>query len=103
MTQATASKPIPSWLSLNDSGVTVTLKGAANIGGVLTDKLTMRTPTVRDERAATAAANGDAMVYEINLLCSLLQATEQELGALSTRNYKRLMAGYFRMDEEDEL
>lgn len=103
MTQTNASKPLPSWLSLTDAGVTVTLKGTINIGGVVTDRLTMRTPTVRDDRAAIAAANGDAQVYEINLLCSLLQATEQELGALSTRNYKRLMAGYFRMDEEDEL
>jgi hypothetical protein len=42
-------------------------------------------------------------VYELNLLCSLLEATEPELKAFSMRNYKRLLAGYFRMEEEDEL
>lgn len=103
MTHVPESKPVPSWLSLSDAGVTVTLKGSANIGGVITDRLTMRAPTVRDDLAAVAAGKGDSTVYELNLLCSLLEATESELKALSMRNYKRLLAGYFRMEEEDEL
>ncbi|WP_404938402.1 phage tail assembly protein [Pseudomonas atacamensis] len=103
MTQATEKKPLPSWLSLSDAGVTVTMKGAVNIGGVVTDRVTMRAPTVRDDLAAVAAGKGDSSVYELNLLCSLLEATEPELKAFSMRNYKRLLAGYFRMEEEDEL
>jgi hypothetical protein len=103
MTQANASKPVPSWLSVSDDSVTVTMKGTVNLGGIVTDRLMMRAPTVRDERGATIAAKGDAEVYEINLLCSLLQATEAEVVALTSRNYQRLQAGYFRMVEEDEL
>jgi len=103
MTQANASKPVPSWLVVSDSHVVVTLKGSVLIGGVAVDKLTLRAPTVRDERAASAVANGDSEKYELHLLCSLAQVTEPELMTLSVRNYKRLMAGYFRLDEEDEL
>ncbi|WP_085710849.1 MULTISPECIES: phage tail assembly protein [unclassified Pseudomonas] len=103
MTQVNAEKPVPSWLSVSDTHVVVTLKGSVSIGGVAVDKLTLRAPTVRDERAATAVAGGDSEKYELHLLCSLAQVTEPELMTLSMRNYKRLMAGYFRLDEEDEL
>lgn len=103
MTQASANKTDPSWLIVNDDNVIITLKGAVDIGGVKVDKLTMRAPTVRDQRAATATAKGDYEQIEINMLCSLLTATEPEIAALSVRNYNRLQAGYFRLVEEDEL
>ncbi|CAH0177637.1 hypothetical protein SRABI123_01357 [Pseudomonas sp. Bi123] len=103
MTQASANKVVPSWLKVSDDSVIVTMKGAVNIGGLLVDKLTMRAPTVRDQRAATATANNDYEQIEINMLCSLLTATEPEIAALSVRNYNRLQAGYFRLVEEDEL
>lgn len=103
MTQETAEKKDPSWLVVGDDSVVVTLKGAAEFGGIKVDKLTMRAPTVRDTRAATATAKGDYEQIEINMLCSLLGATEKEISALTTRNYNRLQAGYFRLVEEDEL
>lgn len=103
MTQASAKTPVQSWLQVNDDSVVVTLKGAVEIAGVKVEKLTMRAPTVRDQRAATATAKGDYEQIEVNMLCSLLTATEQELSSLSVRNYNRLQAGYFRLVEEDEL
>lgn len=103
MTQANASKKTPKWLAVSDEGAQVNMVGVVEIGGVKLDKLTMRTPTVRDLRAATATAKGDYEQVEVNMLCSLLMATEQEIAALSMRNYNRLQAGYFRMVEEDEL
>lgn len=103
MTQASAKTPVQSWLEVNDDSVVVTLKGAVEIAGVKVEKLTMRAPTVRDQRAATATAKGDYEQIEVNMLCSLLTATEQELSSLSVRNYNRLQAGYFRLVEEDEL
>lgn len=103
MTQENAEKKDPSWLEVSDDSVVINLKGFADIGGIKVDKLTMRAPTVRDQRAATATAKGDYEQIEINVLCSLLQATESEIAALSLRNYNRLQAGYFRLVEEDEL
>ena len=103
MTQETAEKKDPSWLVVGDDSVVVTLQGTAEFGGITVDTLTMRAPTVRDTRAATATAKGDYEQIEINMLCSLLGATEKEISALTTRNYNRLQAGYFRLVEEDEL
>jgi hypothetical protein len=103
MTQEKAKKKIPSWLSLSDDSVVITLKGVADFGGVKLDKVTMRAPTVRDQRAASATAKDDYEQLEINMFCSLLQATEAEITALTTRDYNRLQAGYFRLVEEDEL
>ncbi|MHA3737879.1 phage tail assembly protein [Pseudomonas sp. Eth.TT006] len=103
MTEVSAKKPDPSWLSVTDEGAVITFKGTAEFGGIKVDKVTMRAPTVRDQRAASAGAKGDYEQLEINMFCSLLQATEPEIAALTTRNYNRLQAGYFRLVEEDEL
>jgi len=103
MTQENEEKKVPSWLLVNDDSVVITLKGAADFGGVKVDKVTMRAPTVRDQRAASAGAKGDYEQLEISMFCSLLQATEPEIAALTTRNYNRLQAGYFRLVEENEL
>ncbi|WP_336341672.1 phage tail assembly protein [Pseudomonas atacamensis] len=103
MTHETEEKKVPSWLAISDDSAIITLKGAAEFGGIKVDKLTMRAPTVRDTRAATATAKGDYEQIEINILCSLLGATEKEIAALTQRNYNRLQAGYFRLVEEDEL
>lgn len=103
MSQENESKKTPSWLSVSDDSVVISLKGVVEIGGVKVDRLTMRAPTVRDQRAANATAKGDYEQIEINMLCSLCMATEQEIASLTTRNYNRLQAGYFRLVEEDEL
>lgn len=103
MTQANANKPAPSWMVVTDTDVTVTMKGAVEIGGVKTDKLTMRAPTIKDVRAAKAGAKDDYEQMELSLFCSLLQATEAEVLTLGVKNYNRLQAGYFRLVEEDEL
>jgi len=94
---------LPEWLELSDEGVTVTLKYKVNFSGVITDKLVMRAPSVKDVQAAKAAANGDYEKMELNLFCSLLTATEAELTALKYKDYKRLSAGYFRLVEEDDV
>lgn len=103
MTDVSLAAPLPAWLSLSNEGVTVTLKHPANFNGVVTDKLVMRAPSVKDVMAAKAAANGDYEKMELNMFCSLLTATETELMALKYKDYKRLSAGYFRLVEEDDV
>lgn len=103
MTTVSLAAPLPSWLALSDDGVTVTLKHKANFNGVVTDKLMMRAPSVKDVMAAKVAGNGDNEKQELNLFCSLLMATENELTALKFKDYMRLQAGYFRLVEEDDV
>ncbi|MHC8299014.1 phage tail assembly protein [Pseudomonas sp. ZS1P83] len=103
MTQASEAKPLPKWLALNDDGVTVTLAYKANFNGMVVDKLTMRAPSVRDMDAAKAAGGGDFEKMEKSLFCSLLTATDVELGGLKYKDYNRLQAGYFRLVEEDDV
>lgn len=95
--------PVPSWLNITEDGVIVTLRKPIVIDGVTVDKLTMREPTVRDIRAASAMANGDDEVRELNLLSSLTQVGQGALDSIGLRNYKRLQEGYFRVVEDDEL
>jgi hypothetical protein len=103
MTDVSLTDPLPSWLALSADGVTVTLKYPANFNGVLTDKLTMRAPSVKDVMAAKVAGGGDYEKMELNMFCSLLMATEAEITSLKYKDYKRLSAGYFRLVEDDEV
>lgn len=103
MTDVSLSEALPSWLSLSDGGVAVTLKYPANFNGLMVDKLVMRAPSVKDMMAAKAASNGDYEKLEMNMFCSLLMATEAEVMALKYKDYKRLQAGYFRLVEDDEV
>ncbi len=103
MTQVTQDQELPSWLKLSDEGVTVTLKYATLISGVLTDKLMMRAPSVMDWRASKVAGNGDYEKQELSLFSSLLGLTEAELLSLKYKDYQRLSAGYFRLVEEDDV
>ena len=103
MTDVNLAAPLPKWLSLSADGVTVTLSSPAKFNGVVTDKLTMRAPSVKDVMGAQAAGGGDYEKMEMNMFCSLLMAEESELLTLKYKDYKRLAAGYFRLVEEDDM
>ncbi|MBK3440651.1 phage tail assembly protein [Pseudomonas lactis] len=103
MTDVSMASPLPAWLSLTAEGVTVTLVHKANFNGVVLDKLTMRAPSVKDVMGAKAAGGGDYEKMELNMFCSLLEATEAELLSLKYKDYKRLSVGYFRLVEEDDM
>lgn len=102
MNQAVESK-IPSWLTLTDEGVKVTLKYPTELNMVKLGEVFMRSPNVKQIRAANATSNGDAEAREMSLFSSLTEVPEKDLGELHFRDYKRLQEGYFRMVEEDEL
>ena len=103
MTQVQDNAALPTWLKVNEDGVTVTLKHKVNLNGVVVDRMTMRAPSVRDVRAAKAAGGGSPEEFEMALFCSLLTVTETELVALKYVDYMRLQAGYFRLVEEDDV
>ncbi|MBK3511317.1 phage tail assembly protein [Pseudomonas sp. MF6747] len=91
---------LPEWLELTAAGAVVKLKYPLEVDGTKVDKIQMRAPCLRDLRAAGATTNGDQEQLEVNLLCSLTEIGEKDLGAIKTVDYKRLQEGYFRLDNE---
>ncbi len=102
MTSATEKK-IPTWLVLNDEGVSVTLRYPAELNSVKTNRLFLRAPTVRDVRAAQATAGNDAEQREMQLFAGLAEVSIKDLESLKLLDYQRVQEGYFRLVSEDEL
>lgn len=102
MTTAT-DKKIPTWLTLTDEGVTITLRYPTELNHVKTDKLVMRAPTIRDVRAANAVSGGDAEKRELQLFSSLTEIPTGDLEGLKVVDYTRVQEGYFRLVDEGEL
>lgn len=98
MTQA----KIPGWLSLSADGVVVKLTKPSEANGVQVDSLSLRSPTVRDVRAAQSGS-GDDEQRELNLFASLAEVGVKDLEGLALKDYSRLQAGYFRLVQDDEL
>ncbi|MBD8791213.1 phage tail assembly protein [Pseudomonas syringae] len=103
MSQEIEIKPLPSWLVLTDTGVIVSLKYPAEANGVTVDRLTMRAPSVKDNRIAQKLGAGSAAELEIHLFANLTEVKFTEIELLKERDYRRLQEGYFRLVEEDEL
>lgn len=93
----------PSWLKLSADGVVVKLTRPSEANGVQVDSLALRSPTVRDIRAAQSAASGDDEQRELNLFASLAEVGVKDLEGLALKDYGRLQAGYFRLVQDDEL
>lgn len=94
---------IPEWLTITADSATIKLSKIVKVNQIETDQLTMRSPTVREVRAATKAAPDDEEQSEMILFASLTDAGQNDLGELSVRDYKRLQAAYFRLVREDRV
>jgi len=95
------STSMPSWLSVTTDNVLVTLSCPSEINGVTVDKLALRSPTVRDVRAANREAGGDDEQRELVLFAELAGAPVADLEGLKLVDFNRLQAGYFRMDQDN--
>ncbi|PUA45588.1 phage tail assembly protein [Pseudomonas protegens] len=98
-----ASDKTPSWMTLSSDSVMVALSRPVEMNGVVCDRLTLRAPTVRDVRAASAAGVGDDEQRELMLFASLAQISTKDLESMALKDYQRLQAGYFRLVQDDEL
>ncbi|MFR0674649.1 phage tail assembly protein [Enterobacterales bacterium AW_CKDN230030176-1A_HGKHYDSX7] len=85
---------IPAFLTLTGESATVALSRPTEFNAVTVDKLTLRSPTVRDMRIATATANGDDEQRELNLFASLAGVKPDELEQLTLKDYDRVQAAY---------
>lgn len=95
------SKSLPSWLSVTAENAVVSLSRPSEVNGVQIDKLTLRSPTVREVRAADRAAGGDDEQRELVLFAELAGAAIADLEGLKVVDYNRLQAGYFRLEQDD--
>nr|WP_032829555.1 phage tail assembly protein [Pseudomonas sp. GM74] len=101
MPHADYSKSLPAWLSVTAENAVVSLSRPSEVNGVQIDKLTLRSPTVREVRAADRAAGGDDEQRELVLFAELAGAAIADLEGLKVVDYNRLQAGYFRLEQDD--
>ncbi len=95
------STSMPSWLKVTTDNVLVTLSCPSEINGVTVDKLSLRSPTVRDVRSANREAGGDDEQRELVLFAELAGAPVADLEGLKLVDFNRLQAGYFRLDQDN--
>jgi hypothetical protein len=82
--------------------ITIALSRPTKINGVGLDKVTMRTPTIGDVRAAQRQGKGDKEQEEFILFASLLDCGIDDMERFSVRDYKRLNDAYFRLTDESD-
>ncbi|WP_448196689.1 phage tail assembly protein [Pseudomonas putida] len=97
------TKKIPAWLAIAADRVTVTLSRPTELNGVKTDKISLRSPTVRDIRAAQATGGDDDEQREMNLFASLAEVGHKDLEGMALKDYTRLQTGYFRLVQDDDV
>ncbi len=96
MTQAIA-KNLPAWLSLSALGAVVTLTRPTKANSIDVETLNLRTPTVREVRAADRAANGDDEQRELMLFAGLAEVGLKDLEGLKLTDYRRVQTAYSRL------
>ena len=101
--QLTDPAVVPAWLSVTADNVQVTLSCPSEISSVQVDVLNLRSPTVREVRAADRASNGNAEQRELTLFAELTGAGIGDLEGLKLVDYYRLQAGYFRLVHDDRI
>lgn len=97
------TKKTPAWLSLSADRVTVTLSKPTELNGVTVDTVSLRSPTVRDIRAAQQGAGDDDEQRELNLFASLAEVGAKDLEGMALKDYSRLQTAYFRLVQDDDV
>ncbi|MCK6435961.1 phage tail assembly protein [Rivihabitans pingtungensis] len=96
------SENLPAWLAVGADSITITLSRASSMNGIKQNKVTLRTPTIGDLRAAYRHSKDDKESQEIFLFASLAECAPADIEGLSVRDYNRVQDGYFRLIAEDD-
>lgn len=97
------TKKTPAWLTVSADRVTVTLSKPTELNSVKVDTISLRSPTVRDIRAAQQGAGDDDEQRELNLFASLAEVSAKDLEGLVLKDYTRLQTAYFRLVQDDDV
>lgn len=84
----------PDYLTFTADGVTIKLNTPTELNGTVVDSMHMRTPMVRDMRAATAVCGNNNEQLELNLFASLSEVGVQDLENMTLKDYERVKLGY---------
>jgi len=93
----------PAWLAVSPDRVTVTLSNPVEMNGIKVDTVSLRSPTVRDIRAAQKVSGDDDEQRELNLFASLAEVGTKDLEGMALKDYNRLQTGYFRLVQDDDV
>ncbi|RCL22968.1 phage tail assembly protein [Pseudomonas sp. AFG_SD02_1510_Pfu_092] len=93
----------PKWLTVSADRVTVTLSYPVEMNGIKVDTVSLRSPTVRDIRAAQKVSGDDDEQRELNLFASLAEVGAKDLEGMALKDYNRLQTGYFRLVQDDDV
>jgi len=91
----------PDWLVVTPEHAVITLSKPRTVCGMKTDKVTLRSPTIKETRDCTAKYPTDQNASEMMLYAGLCSAEQAELEGLSVKDYVRLQRGYFRLADEE--
>ncbi|MBT9236799.1 phage tail assembly protein [Pseudomonas sp. MG-2] len=97
------TKKTPAWLTVSADRVTVTLSKPTELNGVMVDAISLRSPTVRDIRAAQRGTGDDDEQRELNLFASLAEVSAKDLEGMALKDYTRLQTAYFRLVQDDDV
>ncbi|MCM8910910.1 MULTISPECIES: phage tail assembly protein [Pseudomonas] len=93
----------PAWLTVSADRVTVTLSKPTELNSVMVDAISLRSPTVRDIRAAQRGTGDDDEQRELNLFASLAEVSAKDLEGMALKDYTRLQTAYFRLVQDDDV
>lgn len=91
------NKPMPEWLALGADAAIIQLSKPVELNGVRTDRISLRSPTIGDMRAANKLNKDDDEAKEIQLFATLAECGVADIERLTLRDYGRLQEGYFRL------
>jgi len=95
------TKPMPAWLTLGADAAIIQLSKPVELNGVRTDRISLRSPTIGDMRAANKLNKDDDEAKEIQLFATLAECGAVDIERLTLRYYGRLQEGYFRLGSDN--
>lgn len=98
-----STQKTPAWLTVSADRVTVTLSKPTELNSVMVDAISLRSPTVRDIRAAQRGTGDDDEQRELNLFASLAEVSAKDLEGMALKDYTRLQTAYFRLVQDDDV
>lgn len=94
---------LPSWLVVTAEHAIITLSKPSMVNSIMVDKITMRSPTLKESRDVRIEHPKDEDAAEMMLFTGLCEAHENDLGGLTVKDYMRLQSGWTFLVSEDEV
>lgn len=84
---------VPEYLDVQEDRIVITLARPFDVNGAKLTTITMREPTLKDQRLA-AAIEGSDVEREVKIFANLTEVSTQDLDRLPLKSYVRLQRAY---------